>query len=1096
MQGLRQFLLVLVIGVCGPALAQSEGTRALEAARAGLEAHGFVANDLADVVIKDHYVSSASGITHTIVRQRWQGIEVWNGDIGVHQGVDGRLIRLNIGAFRHVEKHLRQTPATITAGQALALVLAKTAPGIPLPEPVAVEEDGHRIIFDGTLFSETPAVVQQYYLPVNDSLRLVWNVNHYLPDGSHWWNVRVDAATGEELDRNDWVVQCAFDHPHGHAGLTGSASPAPEEAAPAMPMAPNDYRVFGWPLESPSHGARTVRTAPWLDGGIASPYGWHDTNGAAGAEYTDTRGNNVRAQEDADNNNTGGYRPSGGATLQFDFPLNLANAPNTYQDAAITNLFYWNNIIHDVWYQYGFDEPSGNFQQNNYGRGGAGNDYVNADAQDGSGTDNANFGTPPDGNSPRMQMYRWTYTNPNRDSDLDNGVIAHEYGHGISNRLVGGPGNTNCLGNAEQMGEGWSDFMALVMTIEAGDTGPDPRGIGTYVVGQPVTGGGIRPAPYSTNFGVNNYTYGATNNTGAISQPHGIGFVWCTILWEMTWELIGIHGLDLDIYNGTGGNNIAMQLVIDGMKLTPCNPGFVQARDAILQADQNRYGGANQNALWAAFARRGLGVSASQGSANSRTDQTQAFDTPMANNVGVAQVISPAPGPMPDCGTQVAVTAQVRNFGSQPQTNVPVRYRLNADAWVNGTVPGTLAAGATTNYTFPTLLTLPGVGAHTVTVATNMAGDQYAGDNTAVSAITIMTGVTLLPPFVEGLPVPGATPPGWSIQNPDNGITWASGTIDIGASCGPQRVWFKDNFADAAVGEEDRLLTPMIDLSDLEDIYLEFDHAYARYNTTYSDAFRVDISTNCGASWTQIFFQADGALATAPNTTAFYVPTACPQWRHNGVDISAYADQVVMFRFVTINGYGNTFLMDNVGVSGTSTLPVELVRLSATPGTDGINVAWTTASESNSDHYVVERSDDMHAWGAIGTVRAAGQTLVPTNYGLLDRTPRPGTNYYRLHMVDQDGSSERSEIVSAEWAVPAIGLHPNPNQGSFHVYRADPAAPIQVTDATGRNVDFTITTTAEGLVRVDLRSPGAGVYLVRVGDPVTGPLERMVVTAQ
>jgi hypothetical protein len=193
----------------------------------------------------------------------------------------------------------------------------------------------------------------------------------------------------------------------------------------------------------------------------------------AGAEFTITRGNNVRACEDADANNTPGYSPNGGATLDFDFPLDLTQAPSTYQNAAITNLFYWNNLMHDVWYQYGFDDPSGNFQSNNYGRGGAGNDFVNADAQDGSGTNNANFATPPDGSSPRMQMFIWTAANPDRDSDLDNGVIAHEYGHGISNRLVGGPSNTSCLGNAEQMGEGWSDYFGLMMTIEPGDLAVD-----------------------------------------------------------------------------------------------------------------------------------------------------------------------------------------------------------------------------------------------------------------------------------------------------------------------------------------------------------------------------------------------------------------------------------------------------------------------------------------------------------------------------------------------------------------------------------------------------------------------------------------------
>src|SRR5690606_7618467 len=128
---------------------------------------------------------------------------------------------------------------------------------------------------------------------------------------------------------------------------------------------------------------------------------------------------------------------------------------NQYEAAAITNLFYMNNVFHDIMYQYGFDEVSGNFQQNNYGNGGLGNDYVNAEAQDGSGTCNANFGTPRDGSNPRMQMYICG----DKDGDFDNLVILHEYGHGVSNRLTGGPNASSCLQNQEQMGEGWSDFF-------------------------------------------------------------------------------------------------------------------------------------------------------------------------------------------------------------------------------------------------------------------------------------------------------------------------------------------------------------------------------------------------------------------------------------------------------------------------------------------------------------------------------------------------------------------------------------------------------------------------------------------------------------
>jgi len=213
------------------------------------------------------------------------------------------------------------------------------------------------------------------------------------------------------------------------------------------------------------------------------------------------------------------------------------------------------------------------------------------------------------------------------DGDFDSGVICHEYGHGVSSRLTGGPAEPNCLGNAEQMGEGWSDFFALMLTTDwTIATSAQSRGIGTYVKGQPPSGLGIRTYPYSVDMTVNPFTYASVaNSSGSV---HYIGSVWATMLWEMVWSIMAITPPSGDIYHGTGGNNVAMQLVMDGMKLQPCTPGFVDARDAILLADKLYYGSQYQCAIWSAFAKRGLGKSASQGSSNSYSDGVAAFDSP------------------------------------------------------------------------------------------------------------------------------------------------------------------------------------------------------------------------------------------------------------------------------------------------------------------------------------------------------------------------------------------------------------------------------------------------------------------------------------
>jgi len=293
--------------------------------------------------------------------------------------------------------------------------------------------------------------------------------------------------------------------------------------------------------------------------------------------------------------------------------------PDLYIDAATSNLFYWNNIIHDVFYQYGFDEVSGNFQENNFNRGGLGNDAVQANAQDGSGYNNANFATPPDGQRPRMRMYVWTYTNPYRDGDLDAGIIVHEYAHGISNRLTGGPGNVNCLNTAEAggMGEGWGDFFGTAIRQRPEYNRNDIFGLATYDIGDDW---GIRNYPYTSQMNINPETYNYITRAG-YGGVHAKGAVWCGILWEVYWNLVESLQFSDNWYLGEGGNNVILRDVIDGMKIQPCNPTFVSARDAILQADVVNHGGENFCDLWQGFAKRGLGVGAVAGG-------TESFDIP------------------------------------------------------------------------------------------------------------------------------------------------------------------------------------------------------------------------------------------------------------------------------------------------------------------------------------------------------------------------------------------------------------------------------------------------------------------------------------
>ncbi|MDY7094422.1 MAG: M36 family metallopeptidase [Acidobacteriota bacterium] len=705
---------------------------------------GLTQDDLAEWTVNDRYTTRHNGVTHIYLQQRLDGIPVYNGLLNVSIDNQGRIFFIGDRWVRDLAGSVVDRAPSLDAVDAIHrsanhLGLRVSDALVPLGGTGGPVQNS---IFSEGGLSQDEIPVELVYQPLDDgTVRLAWNTVLRLHDDENWWNVRVDATNGEFLAKNNWI-------------------------------AADSYRVFPLPMISPDDVGPGHVVVNDPANATASPFGWHDTNGAAGAEFTDTRGNNVEASEDSDANNVPGFRPSGGAGLDFDFAWDPGLSPTggTNQEAAIVNLFYWNNIVHDVLYHYGFDEAGGNFQQNNYGNGGVGGDPVQADAQDGSGTNNANFGTPPDGSDPRMQMFIWvnplpnileitapgtiagnyaasgagfgpgldttgisgdvvlvddgtgttsdgceaitnggavsgnialidrgscsfvtktrnaqnvgatavvivnnqgdtaitlgddgtggditipagmigqgngdiikaelpgvtgTFKNgggsvPDRDSDMDNGVIIHEYGHGVSNRLTGGPSAVGCLGNTEQMGEGWSDWLALALTGKVGDQPEDQRGIAPYLVYQPVDGPGIRQFPYTTDISINTHTYG---DVGGVSVPHGVGSIWSAMLWEVYWNMVDRYGFDADIYNGTGGNNRAIQLVMDGMKTQTCLPGFEDGRDGILAADLANNGGANECLIWRGFAKRGMGVSADQGSNNSVADGAQAFDIPLA----------------------------------------------------------------------------------------------------------------------------------------------------------------------------------------------------------------------------------------------------------------------------------------------------------------------------------------------------------------------------------------------------------------------------------------------------------------------------------
>ncbi len=727
--------------------------------------------DIREYTVSDQYTQQATGLTYTYLHQQVGNIRIF-GAVSTLVIRDNQVVHF---ANRFVENAAEKahtlspvlTPVSAITAAAAHLQLAPVSP------PIFLRQDStlFRWHFEVTSLSSETVTTELVLLPVNGALQLAWNVSIDVKNSPDWWNVRIDALSGAFLSKNNWTRYCDFGctDPISHFKTTRHSPQMgfdDNQSQASSNWQTGSYRVYPLPVEAPSFGQRELLADPFST--IASPLGWHDTDGQAGAEYTTTRGNNVHAYEDENDNNEPGESPDGGAGFVFDYPIDFSQPPSISRDAIITNLFYMNNMIHDILYLHGFDEASGNFQEHNFGTEGEDTDYVRAEAQDGGGTNNANFSTPPDGNRGRMQMYLWngggvstltinappaiagdyvaleaafgpgitdivagevemaeddtppihdgcgtivngtslqgkiavidrtsdctflqkvqaaeaagaiaavivnnapgdaitmggfgvtnipsvmisqedgqlikdqilagetvllTLTPPvsasiQLDGSLDNGIIAHEYGHGLSNRLTGGPSNSDCLDNAEQGGEGWSDYLALLLTIEPDDEGTDGRGIGTYALGQATVQVGIRRYRYSTDMAINPQTYADLTLS---SQVHDIGEIWCQSLWDMTWNLIGAEGFDPDWFNGQGGNHTALRLVIEGMKLQPCNPGYIDARDAILAADALLYDSAHHCLIWEAFAKRGMGQFADQGDNDDAGDETPDFTLP------------------------------------------------------------------------------------------------------------------------------------------------------------------------------------------------------------------------------------------------------------------------------------------------------------------------------------------------------------------------------------------------------------------------------------------------------------------------------------
>ncbi len=1024
------------------------GLRHLELKR---EALGLTTTDIENYRVSDHYLTKHNGVSHIYLIQQHAGIDVQRALININVLPSGAILNMGNRFISDLASKTNASTPVIELEDAIQKAAVKFDMEIPATLTFREVKNGYTLYENEDLLLEPIRCKLVYEKISNQEVKLAWQIELNELNGNHSWNVRMDALTGDMLSYNDQVIHCSFSkeevcsdptHQHHHHKIQPIKKKFKSEKKQATSVIANSYNVFPMPLESPNHGDREIVVAP--ANMTASPLGWHDRTPGAGGEYTITRGNNVHAYHDIfDQNESAGDEPDGGATLDFDFPMDLvAGYPYENADAAIVNLFYWNNVIHDILYLRGFDEAAGNFQAHNLGNGGQASDDVHAQALDGSGTNNANFRSGVDGDNGRMQMYVWgnginlpdpsgsplivsapaaavgeyemipadfgaglpdtpvfgelvfvedavgvttdgcdPITNPlalsgriamidfggcqfgtkvlaaenagaiaaivckttpgppstmtpgdvgnqvtipavmiskescetlrmalpgvmgeivqqpasvplpgpqGFDSDLDNGVIVHEYGHGISIRTTGGPSQSNCLQNFEQAGEGWSDWFALAFQTTSANNPNQRRGIGTYVSEEPPNGDGIRPYPYSRDMNIDPHTY---KNINGVSVPHGVGSVWAIMAWDLYWNLVDVYGFNDDVYNGTGGNNIAIQLIYDGLKLQPCSPTFLDSRDAVLAADVANYDGENQCLIWETFARRGLGVHATPGGAEDFSIPEQCdFSLRIQKTVSHDEIVA---------GSNLTYTLLAKNATQGLLQNVMINDEIPAGTSyvpASATCPNTTVANGIISIDLGNLASTDSM----------LCTYQLKVDDDPTSIILLQDDVE------------------------SNNILW-----DESSGGGASTTWETDDdayqgdnawFADNKGFVTDQILETKFEIAiESDNAALSFWHKYD--TETGSDGGVVEISTNGGNNWFDVnnyMYQNGYPGALQEDETSALSETPAFHGNSNGyiqtlVNLAAYEnkDIKIRFRFATNEGGGGDgWYIDNIRLYG------------------------------------------------------------------------------------------------------------------------------------------------------------------------------------
>ena len=333
----------------------------------------------------------------------------------------------------------------------------------------------------------------------------------------------------------------------------------------------------------------------------------------------------------------------------------------------------------------------------------------------------------------------------------------------------------------------------------------------------------------------------------------------------------------------------------------------------------------------------------------------------VANDAGIPTVVSPTGM---SCSSSFTPVVVLKNFGTNALTSCMINYQVDNNTAQTYNWSGSLASGAYTNVTLPSVSV--SAGTHTLTCFTsspNSTTDGNANNNQSVSTFMSNTAVTSLP-VSEGFQSSANLPAGWTLYNPDNDVAWTISTT-IGHTS-TQCIGFNncdgDNQTDMT-GRKDRFITGNYDFSSAPAPTMTFDVAYSALNyqsTMYTDTLVVYYSTDCGTTWQQLYRKGGVTLQTAPTTTSInscWSPTAA-QWRTENINLNTLIGQPsVMFAFEDISDWGEWIYLDNININSNVTTSIATENSAAGidvyPNPAGNSFTLTMSGLSGNAQYII-----------------------------------------------------------------------------------------------------------------------------------------------